>query len=145
MPFEFSLRSLLRLRRVYEQRERLRLALLNSSRTRAHNEFEEAGRQAMLGFEELDRKLQVGLSGGEFHLEETILQLVGKQRRDLEALIGALDLQMRKQVEVFWESQKKRKVLESLRDSQRKAFEQIENRREQQRLDDLFARRRIKS
>jgi flagellar export protein FliJ len=141
MPFEFSLRSLLRLRRVQEQRERMRLALLNSSRVRARNERDEADRQAVLGFETFHQKLQAGLSGAEFHLERVSLQLLAKRRRDLEALIEALNLQMQKQVEVFGESQKKRKVLESLRERQLKAFELIQNRREQQRVDDLFARR----
>jgi flagellar export protein FliJ len=144
VPFEFSLRGLLRLRRVQERRERMRLALLNSSRARARNEFEEAQQQGLLAFEELNRKLQAGIPGAEFRLEHASLQPLAKRRRELEALAEALELQMRKQIEVFGESQKKRKVLESLRDRQRKAFEQIENRREQQRIDDLFARRRMK-
>lgn len=141
MPFQFPLRGLLRLRRIYEQCERMRLILLNASRARLRRESEEAGRQRTAEFEALELRLQGGMPGAEFRLEESSLQLAAARQRELNALIEALQLQVQKQVEAFSECQKKRKILESLRDRQSKAYQQIEDRREQQRTDDLFARR----
>jgi flagellar export protein FliJ len=141
MPFQFSLRALLRLRHVEERRERLRLTLLNTSRGRLRNEYDETGRQALAEFERLQLRLKDGMPGAEYRLEDASLQASGKRRREIAALLEALELQIRKQITIFSESQKKRKTLESLRERQYLAFRQIENRHEQQRIDDLFARR----
>ncbi|MGH9378912.1 MAG: flagellar export protein FliJ [Terriglobia bacterium] len=141
MPFEFPLRGLLRLRKIYEQRERMRLVLLNASRGRVRNELDEVESRRRREFEALELKLQAGLPGGEFRMEEASLQLESGRQRELARLIEALDLQVIKQVDIFWESQKKRKTIESVRERQWQAFHQIEERREQQRIDDLFARR----
>ena len=141
MAFQFSLRSLLRLRRTYEQRERLRLALLNSSRARLRHDLEEAASQRVQEFEGFMTRLQAGLTGAEFHLDEASLQQSAKKQHELSALLAALELQVKKQVEAFRESQMKRKTLDSLRERELHAFQMIENRREQQLIDDLFARR----
>ena len=141
MPFQFSLRALLRLRHIEEQRERLRLKLLNSSRARVRHEYEEVGRAALVEFEQLDHRLRDGLAGAELLLGENTLQASRKRRQELTALIETLERQIQKQISSFSESQKKRKILESLRERELRAYQQIENRREQQRIDDAFARR----
>ncbi|HTV56175.1 MAG TPA: hypothetical protein VMI06_14830, partial [Terriglobia bacterium] len=133
MPFHFSLQALLRLRNVEEHRERLRLTVLNISRGRLRSEYEEAGRRALLEFERVQKSLQGGMSGAEFRLEDASLQASGQRRREMAALLEALELQVRKQITVFAESQKKRKILESLREREYLAFQQIERRHEQQR------------
>ncbi|MGH9398289.1 MAG: flagellar export protein FliJ [Terriglobia bacterium] len=143
MAYQFSLRALLRIRRIYEQRERMRLTLLNASRARLRNEYDEAGRQRVQGFEELEQRLEEGMSGAEFQFEEASLQRAANRQRELSALIEALELQVRKQVEVFRESQMKRKILDSLSERERLAYQQVEDRREQQRIDDLFTRRHV--
>jgi flagellar export protein FliJ len=142
MPFRFSLRALLRLRHLEEQRERMRLMLLHSSRASLRNEFEEVGREALAEFEQLDHRLRAGLSGAELLLEEDVLQASRGRRRELTALMESLEVQVRMQISTFSESQKKRKILERLRERQLHAYEQVDGRREQQRIDDLFARRR---
>lgn len=141
MPFQFSLRALLRLRKVQELREEMRLNLLHSSRGRLRAEHDEATRQKETEFETLERQLETGMSGAAFQLEEAFLQGVSSRSRELAAHLEALDLQVRKQVEVFWESQKKRKILDSLEEREWRVHQLIEDRREQQRVDDLFAQR----
>ncbi len=145
MPYQFSLRALLRIRRIYEQRERMRLTLLNAARARLRNEYDETGRQRAQGFEELEEKLEKGIEGTEFQFEEASLRLMANRQRELAALIEAIELQVRKQAEAFRESQMKRKILDSLNERERLAYEQIEGRREQQRIDDLFTRRHTAS
>ncbi|MGH9352098.1 MAG: hypothetical protein ACRD2G_08070 [Terriglobia bacterium] len=141
MPFEFQLRGLLRQRKIYEQRERMRLMLLNASRSRLRTELDEAASRRSRAFEALELRLEAGMPGEDIRLEEASLQLASHRQRELAALIEALDLQVSKQVEAFWESQKKRKVIESVRERQWQAYHLIEERREQQRIDDLFVRR----
>lgn len=141
MPFDFQLRGLLRLRKIHEQRERMRLMVLNASRGRVRAEIDETASRRAREFEALERRLEAGMAAEDVQLEEASLQLTYRRQRELVKLIEALDLQVSKQVEVFWESQKKRKVIESVRERQWKAYRLIEERREQQTLDDLFAQR----
>ncbi|HEV2500336.1 MAG TPA: hypothetical protein VGY31_12220 [Terriglobia bacterium] len=141
MPFDFQLRGLLRLRKIYEQRERMRLMVLNASRGRVRAEIDETASRREREFEALERRLEAGMAAEDVQLEEASLQLTYRRQQELVKLIEALDLQVSKQVEVFWESQKKRKVIESVRERQWKAYRLIEERREQQALDDLFAQR----
>lgn len=141
MPFEFQLRGLLRLRKVHEQRERMRLMLLNASRNRVRSELDEAAKRASSEFEALEQRLEAGMLAGDLQFDEVALQASSYRRRELGKLIEALDLQVGKQVEAFWESQKKRKVIESVRERQWQAYHLIEERRAQQQLDDLFAQR----
>lgn len=141
MPFDFQLRGLLRLRKVHEQRERMRLILLNASRSRLRAELDEAARRRVAAFEALERKLESGMEAGELAMEEALLQGSLLRRNEIAKLIEALDLQVARQVEAYWESQKKRKVIESVREREWHEYRLIEDRREQQRVDDLFARR----
>lgn len=141
MPFDFQLRGLLRLRKIHEQRERMRLMVLNASRGRVRAEIDETASRRAREFESLERRLEAGMAAEDVQLEEASLQLTYRRQQELVKLIEALDLQVSKQVEIFWESQKKRKVIESVRERQWKAYRLIEERREQQALDDLFAQR----
>ncbi|HEX5481326.1 MAG TPA: flagellar FliJ family protein [Terriglobia bacterium] len=142
MAFQFSLRALLRLRRTYEQRERMRLTVLNAAHHRMRHEYEDLGEQRKTRFERLEEKLQKGMPGSDFHMENALVAVAVKQQRQLAAQMTALESQIQFQASAFREAQKKRKTLDSLRERELRAYQQVEDRREQQRLDDLFARRR---
>lgn len=142
MAFQFSLRALLRLRLTYEKREHMRLALLNAALGQLRNEYEETGQQKKLGFGQLESRLQAGMTGAELHLETASLQKSANRLRELISQMRTMELQVRKQTDAFLESQKKRKILDSLREREWRVYEQIEVRREQQRIDDLFNERR---
>ncbi len=141
MAFQFTLSALLRFRNVQERQERMRLALLNASRGRLHSELEEVRRQGIAGSEQLARNLEAGMPAAELRLEEFSLQRAQQHRYTLKALVEAMELQVRNQVNAYSEAQKRRKTLESIRDRQWRVYAQTENRREQQRIDDLFAQR----
>lgn len=142
MPFQFSLRALLRLRQTYEKREHMRLTALNVAYGRLQQEYQESGERRMLGFEQLTKQLQEGISGSELRVATTSLQHSTSRRRQLTGKMKDLELQVRKQTESYLESQRKRKILDSLRQRELWAFVLEENRREQQRIDDLFVQRR---
>lgn len=141
MPFDFQLRGLLRLRKAHEQRERMRLMLLNASRGRLRSELDDVARRRAVAFEALERKLETGMAAEDLAMEEALLQVALERRREIAQLIEALDLQVSRQVEAYWDTQKKRKVIESVREREWEEYRLIEDRREQQRVDDLFARR----
>jgi flagellar export protein FliJ len=141
MAFQFTLQALLRFRNVQERRERMRLATLNATRGRLRNELEEAWRQGVAEFEQHERRLETGMPAAELRLERFSLQLTKEHQHTLSALLDALELQVRNQIEAYSEAQKRRKTLESIRDRQWQVHQLTENRREQQRIDDLFAQR----
>lgn len=142
MAFQFSLRALLRLRQSYEQRERMRLSLLNAAYARLQQEYEETAQLRARRFEELKHHLRIGMAGSEFRTTMNSLQQSAARQLRLKGQMKTLEIQARKQAEIFLESQKKRKILESLRERELRAYELDENRREQQRIDDLFVQRR---
>lgn len=142
MPYQFRLRPLLRIRRIYEQREWLRLALLHASRIRTSEERDEVARERIQGFERLEQSLERGVDGVDFQAREAELQLMLGHQRELAELLEALQLQIHTQTETFQHAQANRKMLENLDERERQTYEVIQNRREQQRIDDLFARRR---
>lgn len=142
MPFQFSLRALLRLRQSYEQRERLRLTLLNAAYNRAEQGYKEARQQRSLGSQQLGKQLQDGIRGSELRAAAASLQQSADRQSQLREQMKALEVQAQKQTEMFLESQKKRKIIESLRERELQAFELDENRRSQQRIDDLYVQRR---
>lgn len=141
MPYQFRLQPLLRIRRVYEQREWLRLALLHASRIRTADERDEIASDRAKRFDRLEQSLERGMPGADFQPLEAELQLMLGHQKELAALLEALQLQIQTQTEHFQQAQASRKMLENLDAREKQAYELIQNRREQQRIDDLFARR----
>lgn len=142
MPFQFSLQALLRLRQIYEQREQMRLTQLNAAHSRLRQEYEETGRLRREEFGRLGKRLRTGITGSEFRATTALLQQSANSQLLLKKEMKKLELQVRKETKIFLESQKKRKILESLRERELRAYELDENRHEQQRIDDLFVQRR---
>ncbi len=142
MPFHFSLRALLRLRQTYEKRERMHLKVLNVAYSRLQQEYQASGEQRMLVFEQLAKQLQEGISGSELQIASTSLQHSANRQHQLTGQMNDLEPQIRKQTDTYLESQRRRKILDSLRQRELRAFELDENRREQQLIDDLFVQRR---
>ncbi|MCH7979598.1 MAG: hypothetical protein IH935_11580 [Acidobacteria bacterium] len=69
--------------------------------------------------------------------------VVGEQRRDsLRQRKAEVEEQRRLQLGVFQKAQQQRKILENLRDRREQLYRQIQARREQQVLDELFLTRR---
>jgi len=142
MPFQFSLRALHRLRQTYEKRERMRLTMLNAAFGRLQQNYQETGRQRMADLTQLEGNLQTGMAGNELKVTATSLQHSAARLNQLKNQIKELEFQVRRQTEIYLETQKKRKILDSLRERELRTFELDENRREQQRIDDLFVQRR---
>lgn len=142
MAFHFRLQPLLRLRQSLENRERLRLALILSAINELRLRCERLDRDVADSAQELCKHLTAGMAAAD-------VQLVGigilSSRRRKELLlqkIAVLTEERNQQQRAFRDAQRKRKILERLRDLQLEAYGREEDRREQQRLDDEFGLRR---
>ncbi len=145
MAFRFSLQALLRLRRSYEQRERLRLLALASAIARLRTLLEEISSEQQRIFQTQQESLVAGTSGAELHLLQSSLVLQVEKQKTLQEQIRRVEQQLDAQKLAYREAQKNRKILENLRDRQLEIYELEQNRREQQALDDLFNMRRAQS
>jgi|YelNatPaOPRAMG01_1025707.scaffolds.fasta_scaffold35929_2 flagellar export protein FliJ len=143
MTFRFSLQALLRFQQTYEKRERLRLAVLNAEYARLQGRYQESDEQRSLIFGQLEERLREGTAAGEFQFGAVLVQHAAQQRSRIRRQMMELEPQLRIQTAAYLDSQRKRKILDSLRERQLRAFELDENRREQQRIDDLFSIRRL--
>jgi flagellar protein FliJ len=142
MAFRFSLEAVLRLRRSYEQRERLRLLALSSAIARLRTALEETKIEEQRVVQRQQESLAAGTSGAELHLLQISLGQQAERRRIIQEQIVRVEQQVEAQQLAYREAQKNRKILENLRDRQLSIYELEQNRREQQALDDLFNMRR---
>lgn len=119
----------------------MRLSLLNKAYSHLQHDYQKVGRLRKLSFEQLSSRLRVGIAGSELHATTESLQQSIDRQAQLKVQMEALEIQVRKQTEIYLESQKQCKILERLRERELRAYKMDESRREQQRIDDLFVQR----
>lgn len=142
MAFRFSLQAMLDLRKSFERQEKLRLEMLTHQISQLRQQLETLDQEKTAGRERMAQNLQEGLFGAEI-LFNTDREAVGEQRRDsLLQRVAEVEEQRRLQLAVFQKAQQQRKILENLRDRREQLYRQMQARREQQLLDELFLTRR---
>ncbi len=142
MAFRFSLQAMLDLRKSFERQEKLRLEMLTHQISQLRQQLETLDQEKTAGRERMAQNLQEGLFGSE-SLFNTDREAVGEQRRDsLLQRVTEVEEQRRLQLAVFQKAQQQRKILENLRDRREQIYRQMQSRREQQLLDELFLTRR---
>ena len=142
MAFRFSLQAMLDLRKSFERQEKLRLEMLTHQISQLRQQLETLDQEKSAGRERMAQNLQEGLFGAEI-LFNTDREAVGEQRRDsLLQRVAEVEEQRRLQLAVFQKAQQQRKILENLRDRREQLYRQMQARREQQLLDELFLTRR---
>jgi flagellar export protein FliJ len=142
MAFRFPLQALLRVRQSCEERERRRLALLNTEIGRLQQEHEILLREGVLAWTQISQDLKAGMSGAELHFEMASMKTRACRQEQLSKQIARLQQERIVQERLFREAQKGRKILDSLRERKLRDYLQIRGRREQQQVDDLFTVRR---
>jgi flagellar export protein FliJ len=142
MAFRFPLQALLRVRQSREERERRRLALLNTEIGRLHQEHEILHQQRVSAWTQISQELKAGMSGAELHFEMASMTTRACRQVELRKQIAILQQERIVQERLFREAQKERKILDSLRERKLRDYLQIRGRREQQQVDDLFMVRR---
>jgi len=144
MAFHFRLQPLLRLRQSLEDRERLRLKLILSAINQLRLQCERLDQNFVDMTQDLCERLAAGMTAADVQLVRTGMASSRRWKELLLQKMAALAEQRNQQERAFREAQRKRKILERLRDLQLEAYKREESRREQQRLDDEFGLRRAR-
>ena len=142
MAFRFSLQALLSLRKSAERQERLRLEMLTHQIAQLQRQLETLDREKVAARERLSQDLNEGLFGAEIRFN-TDREAVWEQRQEaLLQRMAELEEQRRLQMDVFQQTRREREILENLRNRREQLYRQMQARREQQLLDELFLLRR---
>lgn len=141
MPFHFSLQPVFRLRQSLEERERLRLAMVIGYLNQLNQLIEKLDQEKLRVSRGLENRLKAGMSAGELQFELARKAALEQQKKGLRQQLVKLEEQRVAQEQAFREAQRKRKIVENLRDLKLELYRQEEARREQQRVDDLFGLR----
>jgi len=145
VAFRFSLQALLKLRLGYEERERLRLAAVISRLHQLRSQYESWQQQKQMAKIKLTEQMRAGMVAVEFHFAQASLEAEDRRLKLVLAEIAKVEQLRQAQQAAYLEAQKKRKILERLREHQAEAYRLVEERREQQRHDELFATRQSRS
>ena len=145
MAFHFRLQPLLRLRQSLEERERLRLTLILSAINQLRRQCEQLDQDVADAAQDLCTQLAGGMAAADVQLVRIGMVSSRRQKEILLQKITAMTEQRHQQERVFRDAQRKRKILERLRDLQLEAYKREQGRREQQRLDDEFGLRRART
>ena len=138
MAFRFPLQSLLKLRLAFEERERQRLAAVISRLNQLRSQYQAWQQQKHTAETKLTEQLKKGMIAVEFYFANASLEAEARRLKLVLAEITKVDQLRQAQQAAYLEAQKKRKILERLRDRQAEAYRLVEDRREQQRQDELF-------
>jgi len=141
MPFHFSLQSVFRLRQSLEERERLRLAMIIGYLNQLNQLVEQLDQEKRRVSSGLEERLKTGMTAGELQFELARVAAFEQQKKGVRVQIAKLEEQRAAQEQAFREAQRKRKIVENLRDLKLELYRQEETRREQRRVDDLFGQR----
>ncbi|SRR5579871_335645 len=141
MAFQFSLESLLRLRHSLERKERLALEELARRIAAVRVEIADVQQERRQALELQSTALRAGLSAAEMHFAETCDATREERHRRLTNLLVELSKLHRKQQAQYMEARQAREILENLRERQSAEYRRDADRKEQQRVDDLFLMR----
>jgi flagellar protein FliJ len=141
MAFRFPLQALLRVRQSCEERERRRLALLNTQIGRLHQKHESLNQEKASAWTQISHSLRAGMSGAELQFEMASMATRAYRQEELRKQITRLQQERIVQERSFREAQKQRKILDNLRERKLRNYLQVRGRHEQQQIDDLFALR----
>ena len=142
MAFRFSLQAVLRLRRSYERRERLRLEIITRRRLHTQQQIAELKSEILGAKDRLARTLQAGMPAVELHLEVAQANARAKRQEVMAEQLAKLTQEHRAQQVAYQHAQQQRQIIENLRARLFAIYQQVQARREQQQLDDLFLIRR---
>lgn len=141
MPFRFSLETVLRIRKSFVRLEHLRLLALAAIVEHGRRELESHDRESEKAVQNAQRDLLIGSVAAELQFESVRRALRLQERLALEKRLVELGRLYRKQQLVLLAAQKKRDILENLRNRKLAAYQREQVRREQQRIDELFIAR----
>jgi flagellar export protein FliJ len=121
----------------YERLERLRLLGLVAVMVRVREEMAVLAQESADARRRLQETLGSGLAGVELQLEASCEKLRADRKQTLEARLANLSQKHEKQRLIYLNARQKREILENLRDRKWEEYSREQNRREQQRVDEM--------
>jgi flagellar export protein FliJ len=142
MAFKFSLQSLLRVRRSFEKRERLHLAVLTQELLKKQREIQELDSRISNCCRLAQANLAQGVISGEHQVSEKEIENLKSIRASVSGQLSEIERHKQAQQGRLIVARQNRRILESLHASRLETYRKTEDRREQQRQDDQFNSRR---
>ncbi len=146
MAFQFTLEAVLRFRRALEAREEQRLAALLTRRATLLRSLEQslhAGAQKKSDLQQFMSEAEIPMAEIQFVMAQ--LRARERYRSSLRYLLQQLQREIEPQTSLCREAQRRRQLLESVRENQLREYRLRELRREQSRLDELYLIRRLRA
>lgn len=142
MAFHFPLQSILHFRQSVEHQEELRLRAANQHVARIRHLIEQVDLRMVQARDLSARELAAGTTSAEVCFGVETERLLEAQRHELESqLVRAVCLRTQQQLK-FQQARREREIFQSLRDRQRREYEQESRHKEQSWLDDIYLLRR---
>lgn len=141
MAFRFPLETVLRYRKELEKREERILEQRREALALLQVELENLNRSRVEVTAARAVLLRKGLLGDDLHHHEFQLQQMDNLRADLAERIASAQAAYQEQMSSFLVARQKREILEELRNSQKNSYFEQQNRREQQKIDEIFSLR----
>jgi flagellar export protein FliJ len=142
MVFQFSLETVLRLRRSEQQQQEMTLQRLSEQANRIEVELQAIDDQ----IRRLSRQAnsERGTTGAEIHFDQERCEIFRQRRNETEGRLLVVRQQQAVAVKQFHRTWQRREALESLQQRQHQAYDLEEVRKEQRSHDDLFLQRKRK-
>lgn len=142
MRFKFRLAAIERIRASFERREKLRLMLATAHLAGIQKQIEALEAERRGARVQLEQQLQAGLRGGEMHFHVVQAQARDLQRQELLRRAKEGERQCQTQQVVYTKARRGREIIKRLRERAWDLHLQLERRREQQHLDELYLQTR---
>ena len=142
MAFRFSLDPVLRLRLSYERLERLKLLAIVAMLACLREEIAAAAREEAGARRVRQEMLAHGAAAAEIQLGVSAEKARARRNRELFDRLASLERQHVKQSRAYQLARRNREIMESLRERKFQEYRREHNRREQQRIDELYVLRR---
>jgi len=138
MGFRFSLKALLRVRGIYERRERQRLESIARRLVYAQRQLAALRKRKLEETGSLAKGLEAGMSGAELHFQTACFTAHERLCNMAAQAVEDLRKQHQGQLAVYQRVRKDLEVIERLRERQLYAYRKNQVRKDQQQANDLF-------
>jgi len=135
MPFRFALAPLLRLRQSIERQRTLELRKANLQVARAQETLAQLERFLENAAQTDSKGMAAGCTAADLQFASVLRENLLRLRQELKSELRQLELARQKALAAYHEAYREREILETLRASQRRAYQQEQSRREQRRQD----------
>ena len=144
MAFHFSLDIVLRVRQSLEHQEELLLREANHRVMTLEQQAEELNAWLAADARQQRQQLVCGLSAAELHFDLLCRSVLQERRRTLEKDAVEARAARDNRAASFRQARQQREVVETLRQRQFELYRQLEARKHQRQVDDLFLIRRAR-